>query len=108
MSDRPPTRTRPLTGPVSMSEFRARLTEMTDRVLTGEEIVVSRGREPIARFIPHEPPRRRRPGVLRELLGDEAAHELVASFDAPLGDVDQRVPEGEGTDDTGLWTGPAK
>ena len=105
MSDRLPARTRPLPGPVSMGEFRARLAEMADRVLVGEEIVVSRGREPIARFVPCEPPRRRRPGALRELLGDEAARDLIAALDAPLEEADRRATEGEGTDETGLWTG---
>ena len=105
MSDRLSTRTRPLPGPVSMGEFRARLAEMADRVLAGEEIIVSRGKEPIARFVPCEPPRRRRPGALRELLGDEAARDLIAALGAPLEEADQRALEGEGTDETGLWTG---
>ncbi|MGF1545111.1 MAG: type II toxin-antitoxin system Phd/YefM family antitoxin, partial [Parvularculaceae bacterium] len=59
---------KPLTGPVTMGEFRARLAEMADRVLDGEEIVVMRGRDPIARFAPIEPRPRRRAGVLKELL----------------------------------------
>lgn len=95
----------PLTGPVTMGEFRARLAEMADRVLAGEEIVVLRGDEPVARFVPCEPPRRRRPGVLRELIGEEAARELVAALDGPLSERDRRIAEGEGTDDAGLWIG---
>ena len=105
MPSRPVTANEPLPGPVTMGEFRARLAEMADRVLAGEEIVVLRGKEPIARFVPCRPPRRRRPGVLREILGDEAARELVAALDEPLGARDRRILEGEGTDESGLWVG---
>lgn len=95
----------PLPGPVTMGEFRARLAEMADRVLTGEEIVVLRGTQPIARFVPIEPPLRRRPGVLREMLSASELASLIRSMDEPLSDRDQRVLEGEATDEAGIWVG---
>lgn len=88
-----------------MGEFRARLAEMADRVLAGEEITVLRGTEPIGRFVPCEPPRRRRAGVLRVMLGEEATRERLAVLDEPLPERGQRIMEGEGTDDAGSWVG---
>lgn len=95
----------PLSQAVTMGEFRARLAEMADRVLAGEEITVLRGTVPIARFVPVDAPRRRRPGLLREILGEAATRELLKTFDEPLSERDQRIIEGEGTDESGLWTG---
>ena len=105
MAERSPVPPAPLAGPVTMGEFRARLAEMADRVLAGEEIVVLRGSEPVARFVPCEPPRRRRSGVLRELIGEATSRELRTVLDEPLSERDQRVLEGEGTDDAGVWIG---
>ncbi len=88
-----------------MGEFRARLAEMADRVLSGEEIIVTRGSTPVARFVPVEPLRRRRPNVLREMLSERELGAFIAAMEEPLSGPDQRILEGEGTDDTGLWTG---
>ena len=100
-----PEKRKPLQGPVTMGEFRARLAEMADRVLDGEEIVVMRGRDPVARFAPIAPRRRRRPGLLKELLSEKELDLLTQAMDAPLPERDQRILEGEGTDDFGIWTG---
>ena len=59
--------------PVTVSEFRARLAEMISRVERGEEVVIARGREPVAKLVGLRPKRRRRLGVLKELVGQEAA-----------------------------------
>ena len=95
----------PLSGPITMGQFRARLAEMADRVLSGEEITVLRGSEPIGRFVPCEQPPRRRPDVMREMLGEQATRELLAALSEPLSERDQRILEGEGTDEAGVWTG---
>ena len=96
----------PLSEPVTIGEFRARLAEMTDRVLAGEEIVVLRGTQPVARFAPIEPRRPKRLGTLNGLLPDEARRALDEAIDAPVTDAEQRTLEGGETDDLGLWTGP--
>ena len=67
-----------------------------------------RGSEPATRFVPCDPPRRRRPGVVRESVGEAAARELLAALDKPLPERDRRIMKGEGTDETGLWIGFAR
>ena len=95
----------PLPGPVTIGEFRARLAEMTDRVLAGEEVVVLRGTQPVARFVPVEPRPRKRFGTLNELLSQDELRALDEAVDTPLSDEDQRIMEGEGTDGLGIWKG---
>lgn len=95
----------PLPGPVTMGEFRARLAEMADRVLAGEEIVVLRGTQPVARFVPVESRRPKRLGVMREFLSDEERRALGEALDTPLSNDEQRVLESGGTDELGIWTG---
>lgn len=92
-----------LSGPVTMGEFRARLAEMADRVLAGEEVTVLRGSEPVAKFVPVAPVRKRRIGVLKEMISAEELERLVQACEAPLSENEQRVLEGEGTDEFGIW-----
>ena len=98
----------PLSGPVTIGEFRARLAEMTDRVLAGEEIVVLRGTQPVARFAPIETRRPKRLGTLNGLLPEDTLRALDKTIDAPLTDAERRTLEGSETDDLGVWTGPAR
>lgn len=95
----------PLPGPVTMGEFRARLAEMTDRVLAGEEIVVLRGTRAVARFVPIEPRRRKRLGTLQEFLSEDELRRLDEAIDAPLSDTERRLLRGEGSDELGIWVG---
>lgn len=64
---------------VNVAEAKARLTELIDRALTGEEIVISRRDVPLVRLVP-EPaqPTRRLLGLFRGQI------ELRPDFDAPL------------------------
>ena len=95
----------PLPGPVTIGEFRARLAEMTDRVLAGEEVVVLRGSTPVARFVPVEPRPRKRLGTLKEFLSEGERRELREAMAASLPEADRRAIAGEGTDDLGIWRG---
>lgn len=97
----------PLRGPITMGEFRARLAEMTDRVLAGEEVVVLRGSEPVARFVPMEVRRKKRLGTLNDLLSEADLARLDATIAAPLSNADQHALEGEGTNEVGVWVGRA-
>ncbi len=49
--------------------------------------------------------RRREPGALRRLLSAEELAALIEAVEAPLPDDEQRLLEGEGSDDFGIWRG---
>ncbi len=63
-----------LTGGMSHTlnvyEAKTRLSELLDRVLAGEEIIIARNGKPIARLVPVEELRRRAPGVLAHLVAE--------------------------------------
>lgn len=63
---------------VSVHEAKTHLSRLLRRVAMGEEIVISRGGEPIARLVPATPRRSRRLG------GDEGRFEVPEDFDAEL------------------------
>lgn len=96
------------TATYKISEARAQFSELLKRAQAGEEILITHGNDPVARIVPAETRKPRRPGILRELLGDmtdQQISDLAASVTAPLSDRDQRILEGEGTDDVGVWIG---
>ena len=65
---------------VNLAEAKARLSELVDRALAGEEIVISRRDVPAVRLVPE---RGRVPG--RSILGlFRGQIEIGADFDAPL------------------------
>ena len=88
--------------PVTISEFRARLAEMVGRAEQGEEVVIARGREPVAKLVPLRDRRRRRLGVLRELIGEQALASLEEAIEKPLSPRAQAALEGEDTDILGI------
>lgn len=89
-----------LARPVTVSEFRAHLAEMIGRAERGEEVVISRGTQPVAKLVPLE--RRRRLGGLRELMSDRDLAALVAAIESPLTPRDQDALEGNETDLVGI------
>ncbi len=63
---------------VGVHEAKTHLSRLLRRVSAGEEIVIARGGEPIARLIPVGPPSQR-------VLGkDKGRFEVPDDFDAPL------------------------
>ena len=68
---------------VTIEEAQARLPELIDRLAPGEELVITRGEQPVAKLIgqarPEHPPRR--PGTLRG-----SVLYMAPDFDAPLED----------------------
>src|SRR3954471_17850438 len=76
-------RTAAMSTTVSLEEARARLAELIDRVAPGDEIVITRQNEQVAKLIPQpQPPRTpRRPGTLKD-----AILYMADDFDAPLDD----------------------
>ena len=88
--------------PVTISEFRARLAEMVGRAEQGEEVVIARGRQPVAKLVPLRHKRRRRLGVLRELASAHALAALTQAVEKPLPPREQAAVEGEDTDVFGI------
>ena len=88
--------------PVTVSAFRARLAEMIGRAERGEEVIISRGTQPVAKLVPLGPRRRRRLGGLRELMDDRDLAALVEATEGPLAPRDQDALEGKETDLVGI------
>lgn len=67
---------------ISVYDARMALSQLIDRVLKGEEIVITRRGKPVVKLIPaaEEPPRRRRLGLLK------GKFEVPDSFFDPLPD----------------------
>ena len=91
-----------LARPVTVSEFRAHLAEMIGRVERGEEVVITRGTQPVAKLVPLGRGRPRRLGGLRELMDDRDLAALVEAIEKPLAPRDQGAVEGEETDRVGI------
>lgn len=50
----------------SVTEAKAQLSSLLERVLAGEEVIIARAGKPIVRLVPfHETPRPRTPGALK-------------------------------------------
>jgi prevent-host-death family protein len=64
---------------VSTHEAKTHLSRLLDRVLEGEEIVIGRSNQPIARLVPYEAPPKK-----RQLGRDRGNLWMAADFDAPL------------------------
>lgn len=89
-------------APVTISEFRSRLAEMVGRVERGEEVLIARGRVPVAKLVPLTGKRKRRLGVLRDMMSEEALAALTKALDEPLALDDQAALEGRLTDSLGI------
>ena len=64
---------------INVYEAKTQLSRLLARVVSGEEIVISRSGRPIARLVPFEAPPQKR------VLGKDAGRVVVADdFDAPL------------------------
>jgi prevent-host-death family protein len=55
---------------VNIHEAKARLSELLDRALAGEEIIIARAGRPLARLLPLESQKPRRPGLAKGRLTD--------------------------------------
>ncbi len=64
---------------VGVHEAKTHFSRLLRRVAGGEEVVITRGGEPVARLVPARPARRR-----RTLGRDAAAVRIADDFDAPL------------------------
>lgn len=83
---------------INIAEAKAKLSELLDRALAGEEVVIARAGKPLARLTPIErsPPRRK--GAWRGW----AANVPTEVFLAPMDPADLDAAEGKFTDQFGI------
>ena len=89
-------------APVTISEFRARLAEMVGRAERGQEVVIARGRQPVAKLVPLRSKPRRRLGLLKQVMSPEDLAALTEAVEAPLSSADQAALAGKHTDALGI------
>jgi len=83
---------------VNIAEAKAKLSELLDRALAGEEIVIARAGKPLARLTPVEKQKPRKPGAWRG-WGASIPTEV---FLAPMDPEDLDAAEGKFADEFGI------
>lgn len=83
---------------VNIAEAKAKLSELLDRALAGEEVVIARAGKPLARLAPLGEAKRRKPGVWRGW----AASIPTEVFLAPMDPEDLDAAEGKFADEFGI------
>ncbi len=83
---------------INIAEAKAKLSELIDRALTGEEIVVARAGKPLVRLVPVNRPAKRKPGAWRGW----AASVPTEVFLAPMDPEDLDAAEGKFSDEFGI------
>jgi prevent-host-death family protein len=81
---------------VNIAEAKAKLSELIDRALAGEDIVIARAGKPLARLVPLAQPVTRKPGAWR---GWNASAEALL---APMDPEDLDAAEGKFSDEFGI------
>jgi prevent-host-death family protein len=69
--------------PVNIHQAKTHLSRLIERVEAGEEITIARAGRPVARLVPVERRRPRRPGLWKGRVV------ISPEFDAPLPDIDE-------------------
>jgi len=78
-----------VTKPVNIYDAKTHLSELVDRAAAGEEIIIAKAGQPMARLVPLQTVHERR------TFGRWAGHVVIADdFDAPLPDELLRAFEG--------------
>lgn len=76
-----------MSDPVPLNEAKTHLSELVRRVERGEEIVIRRGRTPVARLVPERRQTIAPPGAMRGRI------HMADDFDAPLDDFAGYLPD---------------
>jgi len=87
-----------MTAQFNIAEAKAKLSELLDRALAGEEIVIARAGKPLARLAPMKPKAPRKPGAWRGWSASIPTEVLLAPMDAE--DLD--AAEGKFSDEFGI------
>src|SRR6202012_4446232 len=87
-----------MTTQFNIAEAKAKLSELLDRALGGEEIVIARAGEPMARLTPLKQKKRRGRGILRGWAANIPTEVFLADMDPE--DLD--AAEGKFTDEFGI------
>jgi prevent-host-death family protein len=87
-----------MTTQFNIAEAKAKLSELLDRALAGEEIVIARSGEPLAKLTPVKPRRLRKAGAWRGW----GASIPTDVFLAPMDPDDLDAAEGKFNDDFGI------
>jgi prevent-host-death family protein len=87
-----------MTYQVNVAEAKAKLSELIDRALAGEKIVVARAGKALVRLVPVSRPVQRKPGAWRGW----AASIPTEVFLAPMDPEDLDAAEGKLTDEFGI------
>jgi prevent-host-death family protein len=74
---------------VTVHAAKTQLSKLIARAEAGEEIIIMRGSEPVARLVPMHPPARRVPGTLKGQVV------VTDAFFEPLPEEELRAWEGE-------------
>jgi prevent-host-death family protein len=75
-------------NPVNITEARTHFSKLLKRVLKGEEVIIARAGQPIARLSPLQPKRGKRiPGSAKGMFT------MTDDFDAPLPDLERAFEE---------------
>jgi prevent-host-death family protein len=87
-----------MTGQINIAEAKAKLSELLDRALAGEDIVIARAGKPLARLVPVEARQPRKKGAWRGWAADVP----TVVFLGPMDPEDLDAAEGKFSDDFGI------
>ena len=87
-----------MTSQINVAEAKAKLSELLDRALAGEEIVIARAGKPLARLVPVEALKPRQKGAWRGWAADVPTEVFLA----PMDPEDLDAAEGKFSDEFGI------
>lgn len=83
---------------INIAEAKAKLSELLDRALAGEEIVIARAGKPLARLVALKEEKKRKKGAWRGWAADVPDEVFLA----PMDPEDLDAAEGKFSDDFGI------
>jgi prevent-host-death family protein len=87
-----------MTTNINVAEAKAKLSELLNRAIAGEDIVIARAGKPLARLVPVEGARMRKKGAWRGWAADIPTEVFLA----PMDPEDLDAAEGKFSDDFGI------
>ena len=87
-----------MTRQINIAEAKAKLSELLDRALAGEEVVIARAGKPLARLVPVDPRPPRKKGAWRGWAADVSSEVFLE----PMDPEDLDAAEGKFSDEFGI------